>query len=118
MTLPMMCSRFAALSDPLRLRLMLLLHREGELCVCEMTQALGIPQPKASKHLSVLRDAGLVRIRRDAQWVHYSTVADSDLWLEAVLSAAIRDDEAGADLAQDRRRLVRIIDRAGRRRAA
>ena len=59
---------FKALSDRTRLRILMLLSAEGELCVCELTHALAIPQPKASKHLAILRAAGLVRMRRDAQW--------------------------------------------------
>jgi len=62
---------FQALSDPKRLRILELL-REGELCVCELTDALGVGQSLLSFHLKTLRDAGLVRGRRDGRWVHYS----------------------------------------------
>lgn len=62
---------FQALSDPKRLRILELL-REGERCVCELTDALGVGQSLLSFHLKTLRDAGLVRGRRDGRWVHYS----------------------------------------------
>lgn len=55
--------RFAALSDPTRLRLLLAL-REAELGVSELAAAAGISQPSASKHLAALRRAGLVRVDR------------------------------------------------------
>jgi ArsR family transcriptional regulator len=43
-----------------------------ELCVCEIVDALGLPQPLVSHHLAALRGAGLVQDRRDAHWVYYS----------------------------------------------
>ncbi|MGC8733368.1 MAG: ArsR/SmtB family transcription factor, partial [Halothiobacillaceae bacterium] len=43
---------FHALSDPTRLRCLAMLHAQGELCVCELTRALGLSQPKISRHLA------------------------------------------------------------------
>jgi len=62
---------FKALSDETRIRIMKLLS-EGELCVCEIMQALEISQSRASRNLGILKDAGLLVDRRDGQWVHYS----------------------------------------------
>jgi len=59
------------IADERRLCILYLLT-SGEQCVCEITEALGISQPLASHHLAVLREAGLVRDRRDARWVYYS----------------------------------------------
>jgi ArsR family transcriptional regulator len=65
------------LSDGNRLcRMRSLLRRE--LCVCELIELLGQPQPLVSYHLRRLREAGLVRSRRQAQWVYYSI--DPDAW--------------------------------------
>ncbi len=111
MTLDDTCSRFAALSDPLRLRMLALMHREGELCVCEMTHALAIPQPKASKHLAILREAGLVRMRRDAQWVLYALSPEINPWLAEVMAATARDLEAEPQLAEDLQRLTAMCGR-------
>ncbi|MFN0006503.1 MAG: ArsR/SmtB family transcription factor [Planctomycetota bacterium] len=61
---------FAALSDRTRLRLLNLL-RGGERCVCDLVDGVGAPQPTVSRHLALLRRAGLVRTRRDGLWVHY-----------------------------------------------
>lgn len=64
---------FKALADETRLRIFTLLTRQ-ELCVCEIEEALGLPQSLVSNHLAVLRQAGLVRARRDetdARWVFY-----------------------------------------------
>jgi len=62
---------FKALADPTRLRCLMLLSMERELCVCELTHALDEIQPKVSRHLASLRDQGIVRDRRQGQWVYY-----------------------------------------------
>jgi len=59
------------LSDETRLRIINLLY-EGELCVCDIMEVLDITQAKASRHLAVLRRAGLVTDRKSAQWVYYA----------------------------------------------
>src|SRR3954467_9834240 len=61
---------FKALADRTRLRILNLLLA-GEVCVCDLHDTLGIPQPKASRHLAYLRAAGLVDARREGQWMHY-----------------------------------------------
>ncbi|MFN7019769.1 MAG: ArsR/SmtB family transcription factor [Phycisphaerales bacterium] len=68
----------ALLGDPTRLRLLnLLLQSHEELCVCEMVDALKVPQYVVSKHLSALRNAGLLHARREGTWVHYRLNADA-----------------------------------------
>jgi ArsR family transcriptional regulator len=62
---------FRAFADPTRLRLLNLLL-EGERCVCELCEVLDEIQPKVSRHLAYLRRAGLVSVRRDGKWKHYS----------------------------------------------
>ena len=64
-------SLFKALSDETRLRIMVLLS-EKELCVCQLESALGLSQVKVSRHLTVLRNAGLVNDRREGLWIFYS----------------------------------------------
>jgi len=65
----------AAVAEPTRLRLIALLA-PGEACVCDLVGALDLPQPLVSRHLGVLRRAGLVTARREGLWMHYS-LADS-----------------------------------------
>ncbi|HOT93916.1 MAG TPA: metalloregulator ArsR/SmtB family transcription factor [Methanoregulaceae archaeon] len=62
---------FKALSDETRLRIFLLLGT-GELCVCQIQAALAMSQAKVSRHLMVLRHAGLVDARREGLWMYYS----------------------------------------------
>lgn len=62
---------FKALSDETRLRIMVLLS-EKELCVCQLEWALRLNQAKVSRHLTVLKNAGLLQDRREGLWVFYS----------------------------------------------
>ncbi len=62
---------FKALGDPVRLRLFHLLSLKEELCVCHLTEATHLPQSTVSRHLAVLRHAGLVDTRREGKWIHY-----------------------------------------------
>jgi len=62
---------FKALSDETRFKITVLLSG-GELCVCNIEEALGLSQAKVSRHLSVLRNAKVVGCRRQEQWIYYS----------------------------------------------
>jgi len=61
---------FKAMADPCRLVILKFL-REGEFCVCEIMAALDKPQSTISHHLSILKDTGLVKERRDGKWSYY-----------------------------------------------
>ena len=68
---------FKALADETRLRIVALLCH-GELCVCHIETALRLPQPNVSRHLALLRMAGVVEARRKGSWVYYKLAAQSD----------------------------------------
>ena len=112
------CAVFAALSDPIRLRCLGLIVEQGELCVCELTHALQSSQPKISKHLAVLRDAGLVRDRRDAQWVLYAIASDLPAWMARTVEAAVQGIADAPLHVDDRRRLAAMTSRPPRQRVA
>ncbi len=76
------------LGDDTRLTLTLLIRKEEELCVCEMTHALQESQPKVSRHLAQLRTCGLLNDRRDGQWVYYRLSSDLPGWVGELLQAA------------------------------
>jgi len=57
-------------TDPTRLRLLRLIRRQ-ELCVCELMEAVQLPQYQVSRHLRALRSAGLVEATRSGRWMHY-----------------------------------------------
>ena len=67
-----MVQLFKGLSDPVRLRIFHALAVKNELCVCHLTDALVLPQSTVSRHLSVLKNAGLVDAERKGKWVYYS----------------------------------------------
>jgi len=76
---------FSALSNEIRLRCLMLMQLEGELCVCELIHALNLSQPMISRHLALLRDNGLVNDRRAGQWVYYSISPELDEWAKNIL---------------------------------
>lgn len=99
-------SVFQALSDQTRLRILILLHRYGELCVLDITQALDLPQPKVSRHLARLRQAALVNDRRDGVWVHYRLNPDSAPWVSHLMRAARQNTDTVPPYATDAARLA------------
>jgi ArsR family transcriptional regulator, arsenate/arsenite/antimonite-responsive transcriptional repressor len=111
-------SIFSALSDPIRLRSLALLAKQGELCVCELTHALQASQPQISKHMATLRDAGLVRDRRDAQWVLYSLAPDLLPWVMDAVTAAVTGTSEEEAHAADIGRLTAMPTRPLRERVA
>src|SRR5688572_31829921 len=93
-----------ALSDRARLRLLSLLG-PGEACVCDLSGALGVPQPKVSRHLAVLLRAGLVRCRRDGRWAHYSAAPAASAPERRLVAAARGCWDRTPTARGDRRRL-------------
>jgi ArsR family transcriptional regulator, arsenate/arsenite/antimonite-responsive transcriptional repressor len=106
---------FKTLADPTRLRLLNLLAC-GETCVCELTDTLGVVQPKVSRHLAHLKRAGLVEARRNGKWMHYRWAQHGDLLVRHVLSGLrewmARDDAMNGE----RRRRHQVCCRISRRR--
>ena len=76
---------FTALSNEIRLRCLMLMQLEGELCVCELIHALNLSQPMISRHLALLRDSGLVTDRRAGQWVYYDINSELSGWAKDIL---------------------------------
>jgi len=93
---------FKALSDETRLRIIKLLE-QGELCVCDITAALEMVQPKVSFHLSALKEAGLIKDRKQGKWIHYS-LTEKDLFRRMlILSACERMQDS--TISDDKKRL-------------
>ncbi len=76
---------FKCLSDDTRLKVCLLIREHGELCVCELVEALDEIQPKISRHLANLRSCGLLQDRKSGQWVFYSLHPQIEDWLRETL---------------------------------
>lgn len=105
---------FRALGDTTRLRCLMLLLREGELCVCELTEALALSQPKISRHLAHLRDAGITQVRRDGTWVFYRVAEDLPIWIRSVLKATFDGNANGEAFSEDLARLTQMVGRPTR----
>jgi len=79
---------FKALADKTRLRILALLGSD-EVCVCHIHDALGLPQPRVSRHLAYLRRTGLVDVRREGVWMHYQVSASLDPVVQGVVDASV-----------------------------
>ncbi|WP_341938935.1 metalloregulator ArsR/SmtB family transcription factor [Marinimicrobium sp. C2-29] len=103
---------FKSLADDTRLKSLLLIEREGELCVCELMAALGQSQPTISRHLARLRRDGLLLDRRQGQWVFYRLHPELPDWACQVLTSSRRAN--GAFLQSCERALATMGDRPER----
>lgn len=104
---------FSALAHPLRLRALLLLHEEDELCVCELTHALDVSQPMISRHLAQLRRDGLVSDRRQGLWVYYRLHDELPAWARRVLVDTAGGVANELPYADDRAALADMPNRPG-----
>jgi ArsR family transcriptional regulator len=80
---------FKALADDTRLKSLLLIAEQQELCVCELMAALDESQPKISRHLAQLRKANILQDRRSGQWVFYSLHPELPDWALAILQQTL-----------------------------
>jgi ArsR family transcriptional regulator len=102
---------FGALADATRLRLLVLLTAEGELCVCELTHALKTSQPKISRHLATLREMDLVVDRRVGQWIYYRLHPGLPTWTQHILKETLAGMIGTKLHASDRQALKRMPNR-------
>jgi ArsR family transcriptional regulator len=103
---------FKCLADETRARLILLITREEELCVCELTCALDESQPKISRHLAQLRTCGLLEDRRQGQWVYYRLHRSLPDWVVQILQTTLLANRSW--LSADAKRLGQMGSRPER----
>lgn len=77
---------YKCLADDTRLKAILLIADQQELCVCELVAALNLSQPKVSRHLAQLRQCGLLTDRKQNQWVYYSINKALPDWAKTVIT--------------------------------
>lgn len=80
---------FKLIAEQNRLQLVCLLVQQGELCVCELTTATGLQQPQVSRHLTILKKAGLLVDRRQGQWVYYQLNPLRPDWITTILQQTV-----------------------------
>lgn len=96
MNLPQILS---ALSEPTRLGAMQIIWDGGEHCVCELMDRLNATQSRMSRHMGVIKAAGLVIDRRDAQWVRYRRNPDLPQSIQSIIDAVMAAMETNERLA-------------------
>jgi ArsR family transcriptional regulator, arsenate/arsenite/antimonite-responsive transcriptional repressor len=97
-----------ALADPTRVRILKALGR-GELCVCELCDALGVTQSTLSTHLQLIREAGLVETRKKGKWVYYAPHPKAESLLTALFALFESGLQRDPVLRHDARRLSRRV---------
>ena len=104
-------SFFKMLADSTRLRCLMLMQVEGELCVCELTHALNLSQPKISRHLAHLREAGVLVARRNGTWMNYRINPDLQGWALQILQATLDGVRTTEPFVSDRKMLKSMSNR-------
>lgn len=79
---------FKILSDETRLAIVMILRESGELCVCDICAAISESQPKVSRHMAILREAGLVLDRREGKWIHYRLSPHIPAWATETITTS------------------------------
>ncbi|MGB6688488.1 MAG: metalloregulator ArsR/SmtB family transcription factor [Terracidiphilus sp.] len=97
---------FQALGDNTRLRLLNLMG-DQEICVCYFVEILDQPQPKISRHLAYLRNAGIVTARREGKWMHYRIVMPPNEGAAEVLREILEWFKAEKTMQADRAKLTK-----------
>jgi len=99
----------AALSDPNRLRALAAL-RDGELCVCQIIALLELAPSTVSKHMAILRQAGLVASRKEERWVYYRLPdEEAPVTVREALGWALDSLQRDPQVREDRRHLQSIL---------
>jgi len=104
---------FKMLSDSTRLRSLMLMQAEGELCVCELTHALNLSQPKISRHLAHLREAGVLVARRKGTWMYYRINPDMRAWSLQILQITLEGIRDTEPFISDQKMLKAMANRPG-----
>jgi ArsR family transcriptional regulator len=104
---------FKMLADSTRLRCLMLMQAEGELCVCELTHALNLSQPKISRHLAHLREAGVLVARRNGTWMNYRINPDLQPWALDVIQVTLDGVRHSEPFISDSNMLEAMANRPG-----
>ena len=106
---------FSILADPTRLRALMLIQAEGELCVCELIFALDESQPKISRHLALMREAGIVESRRQGTWMYYRINPGLPAWAKNLVGQVLEQTAALNPFTEDIQQLEQMKNRPERK---
>lgn len=102
---------FRMCADQTRLRILVLLQQAGELCVCELTHALALSQPKISRHLAHLRESRLLLAERHGHWMYYRINPDLPAWATNILESTLTGSAQTEPFCRDHRILKDMPNR-------
>lgn len=102
---------FNLFSDLTRLRCLALIFQADELCVCELTYALQVTQPKVSRHLALLKRFNLVAGRRDGFWIYYRINPDLPNWIQDIIKLTVKSMKHVEPYRRDKKRLEAMPNR-------
>ena len=105
-------AKFKAFSDETRLRILHLLQ-DGELCVNDLVEIIGVPQPTASRHLAYLRRAELVVARKTGQWIHYGLAPARSPFQRKLLECLSKCFDEVPEIQKDATRAARLRKAGG-----
>ncbi len=98
-----------ALSDESRVRIVLAL-RSGELCACQLIELLGLAPSTVSKHMAILKQAGLVSLRKDGRWAYYRLAGHASPMVRRAIEWVAGSVGTSARAREDRKRLGEILE--------
>lgn len=101
---------FKALSDETRLRILYILTEANEICVCDLETVLRCPQTTVSRHLAILKNAGLVEGRREGLWILYSLTKSRDTVRRSVLKAMKQIAHSTEGFEEDRKKFHHAVE--------
>lgn len=98
---------FAALADNTRRRLLNLIG-EDEVCVCFLVEVIGTNQPKISRHLAILKNAGLVSVRRDWKWSHYRITKPGNKQAAKIFEETLKLLASDPEMQKDKKQMAKM----------
>ncbi len=102
---------FKVLADETRLRCLTLIFEQQEICVCELSYALDLPQSKISRHLSIMKLNQLITDRRQGQWVLYSPHPQVSAFQKNIIHQVMKEYISQEPFTTDRKRLQAMPNR-------
>lgn len=100
---------YKALADETRLRILILLLEHGELCICDLMNALDMPQSTVSRHVAYMKNTGWLNDRRGGVWMYYSIKPGLDTFMTSLAALTQAHFSAAAVVIGDRQRLAAYL---------
>lgn len=100
---------YKALADETRLRILILLQEHGELCICDLMNALDMPQSTVSRHVAYMKNTGWLNDRRGGVWMYYSIKPGLNAFMISLAGLTREHLSSAAAVCVDRQRLAAYL---------